>query len=215
MGAALAATGSVPASLPLVAAGAARVVDGDTLDLHGTRVRLFGIDAPEHDQHCARADGRGWACGAAAKQALERLVRGAEVRCEGSARDRYGRRLARCFAGGADIGAALVSGGMAWAYRRYALDYTAQEAAARAVGRGVWQGAAVRPEAARAQMRLAARTGGETGCAIKGNISAGGRIYHLPGQADYAATRIAVAQRERWFCSEAEARAAGWRRAKR
>jgi hypothetical protein len=53
-------------------------------------------------------------------------------------------------------------------------------------------------------------------CAIKGNIGGSGKqIYHLPGQADYDATRINTGKGERWFCSEAEARAAGFRRAKR
>ena len=50
---------------------------------------------------------------------------------------------------------------------------------------------------------------------IKGNISGNGRIYHMPGQYDYARTRINTGKGERWFCSEAEARAAGWRAAKR
>jgi hypothetical protein len=53
------------------------------------------------------------------------------------------------------------------------------------------------------------------GCAIKGNISGSGRIYHLPGQENYDATGINEARGERWFCSEAEAQAAGWRRARR
>lgn len=54
-------------------------------------------------------------------------------------------------------------------------------------------------------------------CNIKGNVSIGSgkRIYHVPGQKYYAATRISPAYGERWFCSEAEARAAGWRRARR
>lgn len=53
-------------------------------------------------------------------------------------------------------------------------------------------------------------------CVIKGNISARGeRIYHLPGDHYYSKTRIEPAKGERWFCSEAEARAAGWRRTRR
>jgi hypothetical protein len=52
-------------------------------------------------------------------------------------------------------------------------------------------------------------------CAIKGNISSGGRIYHVPGQEHYARTRINPANGERWFCSRAEAEAAGWRAARR
>jgi hypothetical protein len=65
-------------------------------------------------------------------------------------------------------------------------------------------------------------TGGETTaplsssvCPIKGNISRKGRrIYHVPGQRDYEKTKITVSKRERWFCSEAEAQAAGWKPAK-
>lgn len=50
------------------------------------------------------------------------------------------------------------------------------------------------------------------GCDIKGNInSKGDRIYHLPGRSSYASTRINPDSGERWFCSEDEARAAGWR----
>ena len=49
------------------------------------------------------------------------------------------------------------------------------------------------------------------GCAIKGNIGSRGKVYHLPGSAAYARTEIDPGKGERWFCSEAEARAAGWR----
>lgn len=57
-------------------------------------------------------------------------------------------------------------------------------------------------------------TGGD--CRIKGNISWGGeRIYHVPGGKYYDATQIATGKGERWFCTEAEARAAGWRRSRR
>lgn len=52
-------------------------------------------------------------------------------------------------------------------------------------------------------------------CRIKGNIAMSGeRIYHVPGAPYYYATRIDTARGERWFCSEAEARAAGWRKSK-
>lgn len=52
-------------------------------------------------------------------------------------------------------------------------------------------------------------------CNIKGNVSTQGeRIYHVPGQRYYDDTRISASHGERWFCSEAEARAAGWRRSK-
>ena len=57
---------------------------------------------------------------------------------------------------------------------------------------------------------------GSPSCDIKGNISASGEhIYHVPGQRYYDVTRISPGKGERWFCSEAEARAAGWRRSRR
>ena len=55
----------------------------------------------------------------------------------------------------------------------------------------------------------------QAGCLIKGNISSSGeRIYHVPGQRYYDKTLINGLQGERWFCTEQEAIAAGWRKAK-
>ena len=55
----------------------------------------------------------------------------------------------------------------------------------------------------------------QPGCVIKGNISSSGeRIYHVPGQRYYDKTLINEHQGERWFCTEQEAMAAGWRKAK-
>ena len=72
-----------------------------------------------------------------------------------------------------------------------------------------------RVKATRDASRVAARDRGN--CNIKGNISHNGgkRIYHMPGDRDYERTRISTSRGERYFCSEAEARAAGWRRAGR
>ena len=55
------------------------------------------------------------------------------------------------------------------------------------------------------------------GCDVKGNISfkSGKRIYHLPGQSFYDQTKISPDRGEAWFCTEAEARANGWRKSKR
>ncbi|RWR28889.1 thermonuclease family protein [Sinirhodobacter populi] len=197
--------------------GAVRVVDGDTLVVGGERVRLFGIDAPERAQTCQDARGRAWPCGSRATEAMKALVKPGGVRCSGTDRDQYGRLLARCFVGGRDIGEEMVAQGMAFAYRRYALDYVAAEEKAKQARRGIWQGRAELPEQQRAaeRDRATAQAAPKANCAIKGNISAHGRIYHLPGGKDYAKTRIDTGRGERWFCSEAEARAAGWRRAGR
>ena len=112
----------------------------------------------------------------------------------------------------------MVSQGFALAYRKYSTAYVGQERAAKAARRGLWRGEFVAPWDWRRGKRLAAaapvaRTGE---CRIKGNISRSGkRIYHVPGARYYDRTRIDTSKGERWFCSEAEARVAGWRRAKR
>jgi hypothetical protein len=77
-------------------------------------------------------------------------------------------------------------------------------------GRGLWAGEVALPETFRHSPEPVAGD-----CAIKGNISASGQIYHRPGQRDYDAVRIDSRKGERWFCTESEARAAGWRAARR
>lgn len=118
----------------------ATAIDGDTIALNGTRIRLDGIDAPELAQTCRTAPGAPWACGIAARDALADILAGATLRCDVTGRDRYGRPLAICFAGTADIGAALVEQGLALAYRRYSVRYVPNEDRARAAARGLWRG---------------------------------------------------------------------------
>lgn len=193
--------------------GRARVVDGDTLEVAGVKVRLFGVDAPELDQLCERG-GQPWACGQAAREALGAIIGRKRVVCAVQDHDRYGRDVAVCETAAGDVGAALVRQGMAIAYRRYSGRYVNAEAAARAEGLGLWSSVWVQPETYRHAGSGQAAPDGS--CVIKGNIGGkGGRIYHLPGQADYEATRINEKKGERWFCTEAEARAAGFRRAER
>ncbi|MFI0395394.1 thermonuclease family protein [Paracoccus jiaweipingae] len=200
--------------------GRARVTDGDTLRLDmagGTAViRLFGIDAPEAAQTCQNSKGQDWTCGKAATQYLRGLVDGHRLRCTMLDTDRYGRIVARCFRGQQDIAAQMVLAGQAVAFRRYSMDYVPPEDAARAKRRGIWAGKALRPKDWRARHRAPAsattrQAAPSAGCRIKGNISANGHIYHLPGDRHYDRTRINTRKGERWFCSEEEARRAGWR----
>ena len=154
------------------------------------------------------------------------------VTCEERDRDRYGRVVAVCRHSGRDIYAWLVREGWALAYRRYSLAYVNEEAAARSARRGIWRGEFVPPWDWRRGARLETRdrqpvtrdrrpagaaSGARGGCNIKGNVSynSGRRIYHMPADRDYARTQIDPSRGERWFCSESEARAAGWRRARR
>ncbi|MFD1341329.1 thermonuclease family protein [Litorisediminicola beolgyonensis] len=202
---------------PLVAdpSGLVRVIDGDTFEVGGAKVRLYAIDAPERDQLCNAPGAPGRECGAWVTAEVRARFDGRDADCETVDRDRYGRIVARCRIGGADVGQALVSEGLAFAYRRYGMDYDLDEKAAAVAGRGLHAASVQTPADWRAIRRSAPAEAAPAGCAIKGNISGSGRIYHMPGQADYAATRIDEGRGERWFCSEDAARAAGWRRAKR
>ena len=124
--------------------GRARVIDGDTLEVGGARIRLHGIDAPESAQRC-RAGGRAWRCGSEATRALERRIGSRTVACAARDRDRYGRTVAVCRVGGADVNAWMVAEGWAFAYRKYSTEYVAEETAAKAAKRGVWRGDVVAP----------------------------------------------------------------------
>lgn len=116
--------------------GLARVIDGDTLEIDGVRIRLYGVDAFERSQVCGE-----FACGRAARQAMIDRTRDRVVECQAIDTDRYGRTVAQCFADGADLAAMLVRGGLAVAYRRYSLAYVADEDIARRAHAGVWAGA--------------------------------------------------------------------------
>lgn len=198
-----------------VVSGVAHVVDGDTLDVGGTRLRLFGIDAPELSQRCG-AGGR-VRCGVVAAAWLRRHVDGARLYCRVVDRDRYSRSVAICTRAGQDVGAGLVAAGWAVAYRRYSVRYVRDEDAARAARRGIWETGFEQPARYRQGRRAAApaQVAPDRRCLVKGNVGAGGdRIYHLPGSREYGRVRIDAGRGERWFCSAADAAAAGWRAAR-
>ena len=162
--------------------GPANVIDGDTIDIHGQRIRLHGIDAPESGQSCER-EGKRYRCGRQAATVLANMISRASVRCEQRDTDRYGRIVAVCWLGGIDLNAMMVSKGWAIAYRRYAKDYVNHEAVAQTAKAGMWAGRFVEPEKWRRGERLAtAATGPESPCRVKGNINRDGEwIYHVPG----------------------------------
>ncbi len=207
------------AQSPVVGIGQAK--DGDSLTVGGREVRLFGIDAPEFAQTCTR-DGQQWACGAAAADELMRLVTGKQVICLPTGVDRYGRVLARCMAGSSDINSRMVELGYAVAYRQYSSDYVPTEEKAKLARRGLWAGKFETPsdyrrggsvEAGLSTRRSAPSSDwaarAKANCNIKGNRNRRGQwIYHLPGMSYYEQTRP-----EEIFCTEQEARAAGYRRA--
>lgn len=133
--------------LALPAHAEVRVIDGDTMDVDGVRVRLHGIDAPEGKQSCQR-EGVAWLCGQEAAKALREHVRGKELACETKDRDRYGRAVAVCrtvelsdFIGKLPINDWMVRQGWALDYRQYSKGaYADAEREAREGKRGLWAG---------------------------------------------------------------------------
>ncbi|MGX7953567.1 thermonuclease family protein [Tsuneonella sp. HG249] len=220
----LAALCAIPATLQAqTIAGQAKGIDGDSLTVSGIEVRLFGIDAPEGKQTCER-DGKEWPCGEAAAGKLRSMIEGQTVACRARGRDSYGRSVAVCHVGASELNRSMVATGWATAFREYASDYIADETRAKADRLGIWDSTFQLPGdyrhqeqdkalARQAPQRFAspvAQAPAVMGrCAIKGNRNRRGEwIYHLPGFPYYEATRA-----EEIFCSEAQAQAAGYRRA--
>lgn len=200
--------------------GRASAIAGDVLRIGDTEIRLAGVEAPDLGQICARPGNRRWRCGMDARSALGRRVRGATVSCTVSGKDDNGRALGTCLAEGEDIAETLVRAGHVFAEAGLFSKYASLEEAARTAKEGLWRGDPERPAEYRAKIaeRLAkawekAKQAAPGGCPIKGRIASGKKYYVLPGTADYQRIRIRARRGERWFCSEEEAQAAGWRRA--
>lgn len=195
--------------------GRAYAIGAYALRVAGTEVKLGGIEAPESEQRCNRAGGRSWRCGAAAETALARLVNGRRVSCVLSGTDEVGRTLGQCSVGAKDVAAELVRQGHVFADGSLLARYASQEREARAAKAGLWSGEPERPAAYRAKLWEEAKRRAPEGCPIKGQVSGASRVYVLPWSPDYERARVQKARGERWFCSEQEAVAAGFKAAPR
>jgi endonuclease YncB( thermonuclease family) len=118
--------------------GIASVIDGDTIDIHGNRIRLHAIDAIESRQRCYLPNGKAWRCGSASANALAKKLSRSSISCIVKDVDRYDRYVAKCYLNGEDLNAWLVENGWAVSYRRYGHDYISQENSARKNKRGIW-----------------------------------------------------------------------------
>jgi endonuclease YncB( thermonuclease family) len=107
--------------------GRATVIDGDTLEVAGERIDIFGIDAPEQDQTCGRGGGGTWNCGAEATRLMRWMAHYQIVDCLLSPAATPGRRVARCRVGDEDLGRAMVRAGFAVEVSRTGV-YAAEEA---------------------------------------------------------------------------------------
>jgi micrococcal nuclease len=198
-----------------------RVIDGDTIDVllagQTQRVRYIGIDTPEtvDPRRPVECYGR-----EASQRNLE-LVKGKMVALEKdvSETDAFGRLLRYVWLGERMVNAALVEEGYATVVTfppdlKYIGLFQTLERQAREAGRGLWSAClALSPTPS----ELACGFSGTSQPVVKGNISlrTGEKIYHVPGGEFSDDTVIDEARGERWFCTEEEAIAAGWRKSRR
>ena len=130
-----------PAAYAETIAGRANVIDGDTIEIHGERIRIRDIDAPESQQTCADRHGTTWRCGQKASLALSDWIGQRTVTCETTEKDKYGRWLARCSVGGTDLATWMATQGWAVAYRNCKCEVVRQAAYRAKVKQiGVWAG---------------------------------------------------------------------------
>jgi endonuclease YncB( thermonuclease family) len=212
--------------------GIPRIVDGDTVRIDATKIRLRGIDAPETDQVCLDPIGEKWACGVTARDELVEHAGGKPWTCHISGSDRFRRSLAACEVDGDDIQQWMVRNGWALSFVRYSHAYDADEVVARNAHAGIWAGAFIAPWDWRHRNKqtqilgaasvpinaqtilLSAASAAEApdpDCTIKAHISqSSGCIYHEQGDHWYAKLNMS-SKGNRWFCSTEEAEAAGCR----
>jgi endonuclease YncB( thermonuclease family) len=119
-------------------AGYPSIIDADTIEIGGKRIRLYGIDAPEARQTCVLG-GKSWLCGRTSTEALRQFLLSDMATCQVKDIDRYSRFVALCRVRETDISKWLVGEGLAVAYARYSRDYVPDETAARIARKGIWQ----------------------------------------------------------------------------
>ncbi|WP_411781269.1 thermonuclease family protein [Bradyrhizobium sp. UFLA01-814] len=120
--------------------GQTSVIDGDTLEIHGTRIRLWGVDAPESSQLCRGDDSLQYRCGAQAANDLDGFIARRPVNCVPLSLDQYGRTVTTCSVGRADLGEWLVLHGLALDWPQYSKGrYGVAQHNAERAGRGIWK----------------------------------------------------------------------------
>lgn len=215
--------------------------DGGTIDVGGITYRLGGVDAPAADQLCIDDHADSWACGAEAREQLTKLIGDRDVHCDDQGPDAIYKKwhVGICTVQGeaASLNQLLVRSGFALNAASTGTDrFGADEAEAKKDRRGLWKGCFLSPHEFRAGQKDGALLGGAcrsdkdreirqalfpqdlsmpSGCGIKGKYALRARvtgnlgIYHLRACSSYPA----LTRPDRWFCSEDDAKAAGFRKA--
>jgi endonuclease YncB( thermonuclease family) len=199
----------------------ARVFDGDSFTLGAQSIDLAGIDAPELGHACPHRSEREGRCGLMAAYELRKRLQlePRPLRCWPQGPGRDGTIVATCAAGEDDVAVQLLDAGYAFALPDAQIDYRLAQEKAKATGLGLWAGAAVTPPWVwRGDRESAKQPTPDQGCVIAGIVTkkddtdSGARLYYGPLDADYGAKTADRQAVKRWFCSDDEARAAGWRR---
>lgn len=219
----------------------ATIKDGSTLQLGSVTYRLDGIDAPAVDQLCIDEHADPWTCGIEARDQLTKLIKGRAVRCEDLGPDKTfkKRHIGLCTAEGdtLTLNQQLVREGFALNADPFIKGQFKDDAAvAKDDSKGLWKGCLIAPQ----EYRLGKKDGALLGsscradrdkeiraalfpedltmppnCSIKAKFAVRARvtgnvgIYHLRGCPSYAA----MTKPDRWFCSEDDAQASGFRKA--
>jgi len=207
-----------------------RVIDGDTIEIEDLgKVRLIGIDTPETVDPRKPVQCFGKEASGKAKE----MLLGKKVHLESDPtqgdKDKYNRALRYVFLeDGTNFNKWMIENGYAHEYTynipyKYQREFKDAEKSARDNNRGLWASdtcagntnpAATQSSGSKLSNQQSNQSNGQ--CLIKGNISSSGeKIYHMPGGAYYNKTIIDKSRGERWFCTEADAQAAGWRRSMR
>ena len=137
--------------------GVPKIVDGDTVHINENKFRLEGIDAPEMRQKCKKESlkisfiigftfYKDYNCGKVSKEKLKSKIRGSEIKCIFTTKDRYKRYIATCFKGKINLNQWMVRNGFAIAYRRYSKTYVSDEEFAKKNKLGLWKGKFMEPE---------------------------------------------------------------------
>lgn len=214
-----------------------KVIDGDTVHVQlpngkEEKIRIIGIDTPE-----TKDPRKPVQCfGKEASKQMNKLVSGKTVTLERNPaedRDKYKRLLRYILLNGEDIGASMIRDGFAFSYKQFPHPrleaYNLLEREAGEALRGLWGSVCeyskthsaapsvksrVKSKSVKSKAPSAISKPAKTSCVIKGNISSKKeKIYHMKGCGSYEKTQIDTAAGERMFCSEQEAKAAGWRKA--
>lgn len=126
--------------------GKPQVVDGDSLTLDGTLVRIYGMDAPELKQTCVSKKGKTQHCGDLARQMLQTIIHTNPVKCLPRGKDPDGAIVALCYGGPFDIAEQMIGAGWALPVREETEDYVRAETFARARHEGMWRGTFIPPK---------------------------------------------------------------------